>query len=243
MNPVVAQAIPHLPRTPAQCNQWGFTVGGNGFALTNSHQTLLFQAGGTELYQAPATLTGADTKALSGYLNGSIHGATLNAPWNSDSTNDQETYNGIVDAGRNLAGTVSFSNGGNRPFTGTAKMVCQDKPAAQAPPPPAAPAPAPAQVFTNAITASFDNTREKVFSMTVNNSSPLPASCKYEAKSLNPLAPSDTTRTFNVAANGSDTETFNGLKTFSKYKITVTCTDSSGKQSQPLGSVNQTVTW
>jgi hypothetical protein len=116
-------------------------------------------------------------------------------------------------------------------------------PPANNPAPPPAPAETPPQLFTNAITATTDNSQETVFSITVNNSAPLPASCNYEAKSLNPLAPSDTNRTFNVAANGSDTETFNGLKSLSQYNITVTCTDSSGKQTQPLGSINQTVTW
>jgi hypothetical protein len=128
-------------------------------------------------------------------------------------------------------------------------------PAAPPPVPPQPPAPAPAnnpaappaeappQVFTNAITASFNASQDTTFSMIVTNHSPLTASCNYEAKSLNPLVPSDTTRTFTVDASSFNTQTFNGLKTDTQYQIKLTCTDATGKQSQPLGSVNQTVTW
>ena len=124
-------------------------------------------------------------------------------------------------------------------------------PAAPAPPPaptpahnPAPPpAEAPPQVFTNAITASFNTEQETTFLMGVTNHSPLTASCNYEAISLNPLAPSDTTRTFTVAGQSTEIEKFNGLKTGTQYKITLTCNDATGKQTEPLGSVIQTVTW
>ena len=104
-------------------------------------------------------------------------------------------------------------------------------------------APPPPKVYTNAITPTFNAQQQTVFTVTLKNSSPLPATCNYEAVSLNPLLPSDTTRTFDVPANGSHTESFNGAKTGTQYKITIPCTDSSGKQTQQLGSVNQTVTW
>jgi hypothetical protein len=102
---------------------------------------------------------------------------------------------------------------------------------------------APLPVFTNVIIAKFNASQETTFSMLVANHSPLTASCNYEAISLNPLAPSDTTRTFTVEANNSDTERFSGLKTGTQYKITLTCNDATGKQTEPLGSVIQTVTW
>jgi hypothetical protein len=70
-----------------------------------------------------------------------------------------------------------------------------------------------------------------------------PQPIKRNVIAANPLLPSDTTRTFDVPANGSHTESFDGLKTGTQYQITIPCTDSSGKQSEPLGSVNQTVTW
>jgi hypothetical protein len=173
-----------------------------------------------------------------------------------DDPTDKATEEMLSDGGYNIANCAykDFGVGMVRYADISVVGVELGIPAAPAAPPaPPAPAPAntpapppaetPPQVFTNAITPSFDTSQETVFSITLNNSSPLPASCNYEAKSLNPLAPSDTKRTFNVAANGSDTETFNGLKTLTQYKITVNCADSSGKQTQPLGSVNQTVTW
>ena len=98
------------------------------------------------------------------------------------------------------------------------------------------------KAVTNAITASFDNSGATQFSATVNNSSPLPASCNYEAKG--PIT--DTTRSFNVPPNGSHTETFDGVATIghiAQYHITITCTDSSNTQTEPLGSVTKTVGW
>jgi hypothetical protein len=78
--------------------------------------------------------------------------------------------------------------------------------------------PLPPQVYTNAITPAFDG-QQTVFNVTLTNSSPLPATCNYEAVLLNPLAPSDTKRTFNVPANGRHPESLNGVKTGTKYKI------------------------
>lgn len=101
--------------------------------------------------------------------------------------------------------------------------------------------PKPAPV-TNAITATFDNSRPTTFGVTVKNSSALPATCNYEANG--PI--SNTTRTFAVAPKGSQTESFNGVATLghiAQYQISITCTDSSGSQTEPLGSVNQTVGW
>jgi hypothetical protein len=98
------------------------------------------------------------------------------------------------------------------------------------------------KAVTNAITATFDNSGATQFVVTVKNSSPLPASCNYDAKG--PLG--DTTRTFNVDPNGNDTETFDGIATIghvAQYKITITCTDSSNTQTEPLGSVTKTVGW
>jgi hypothetical protein len=95
---------------------------------------------------------------------------------------------------------------------------------------------------TNAITASFDNSQATVFNATVNNSSPLPASCNYDAKG--PLT--DTKRTFLVAPNASHTEPLDGLASpfhATQYTITITCTETSNTQTQPLGSVTQPVGW
>jgi hypothetical protein len=95
----------------------------------------------------------------------------------------------------------------------------------------------PPKPVTNAITADFDASGFTTFKVTVKNSSKKPATCNYEAD------PSGTTRTFDVAANGSDTESFDGLKSGTNYNIKINCTDSSGSQTEPLGSVNKTVKW
>ena len=131
-DPQAALAAPRIPvpLAPA-CNQWGFPNGGNGITINGATQSILFQAGGTEVYQSPGALTGAHTQSQSGYLNGSIHGGTLNLSWKSDSTAEQATFNGTVDGNGNLAGTASFSNGNNAPFAGKNKMVCQDAPQQQ----------------------------------------------------------------------------------------------------------------
>ena len=239
------------PAQAAPCAQWGFPNGGNGFT-NNLGQSLLFQAAGKSLGQTPASWVGPNGTKGSGYLNGAINGSGLSFTWTGDggppnfTGGATITFTGTVNNDGSAGGTVSYSDGGPGSFTSKQPMTCLDAPPEpQAQPKPAdqpQPVETAPQVFTNAITPSFDG-QTTVFKVTLKNSSPLPATCNYEAVSLNPLLPSDTTRTFDVPANGSHTESFNGLKTGSRYKITIPCTDSSGKQTEQLGSVNQTVTW
>jgi hypothetical protein len=243
-----AHAVPLVPLAPP-CTQWGFPNGGNGFK-NNIGQSLLFQAAGKSVTQAPASWTGPSGTNGSGYLNGSINGSGLNFTWKGDGGPPNFkggatiTFVGTVNNDGSAGGTVSYSDGGPGSFTSNKPMTCVDAaPQQQQPQKPAEPQnPPPPQVYTNAITPAFDG-QQNVFNVTLTNSSPLPATCNYEAVSLNPLVPSDTKRTFDVPANGKHTESFKGLKTGTQYKITIPCTDSSGKQSQQLGSVNQTVTW
>jgi hypothetical protein len=245
-------AAPAPPAHAAPCAQWGFPNGGNGFT-NNVGQSLLFQAAGKSLGQTPASWVGPNGTKGSGYLNGAINGSGLSFTWTGDggppnfTGGATITFTGTVNNDGSAGGTVSYSTGGPGSFTSKQPMTCLDAPPPeqQAQPKPAdqpQPVETAPQVFTNAITPSFDG-QATVFKVTLKNSSPLPATCNYEAVSLNPLLPSDTTRTFDVPANGSHTESFNGLKTGSQYKITIPCTDSSGKQTEQLGSVNQTVTW
>jgi hypothetical protein len=72
---------------------------------------------------------------------------------------------------------------------------------------------------------------------TVTNSSALPGKCTYDA------TPGNTHRDFTVPAKGSTPLTFSGLATGTNYHATVSCTDSSGKQTQPIGSASQDVTF
>lgn len=149
-------------------------------------------------------------------------------------------------------------------YTYKAAPVAAPPPAA--PPPPPAPAPkpdiqcpagsptptvpagqscAPIPDVTNAIQASFGAPGATSLDFNVTNTSNIEATCNYTAtaSSLNPLVPKKTTRQFNVPANGTHTETFNGTVTFSTYNAVLSCKDASGKQKAELGHVETSVTW
>jgi hypothetical protein len=104
------------------------------------------------------------------------------------------------------------------------------------------PAPAAAPV-TDAISLSFGKPKITLIppsasiTATVSNSSALPGKCTYDA------TPFDTHRDFNVPAHGSTPLTFTGLATGTTYHATVSCKDASGKQTQPIGSNSQDVTF
>lgn len=104
---------------------------------------------------------------------------------------------------------------------------------------------APIPDVTNAIQASFGSPGISDVDFNVTNTSSLEATCNYTAtaNSINPLVPKTTTRQFNVPANGSHTETFNGTVTFTTYNVTLSCKDASGKQVAELGHVNTSLTW
>jgi hypothetical protein len=107
------------------------------------------------------------------------------------------------------------------------------------------PAAAPTPDVTNAIQASFGDPKLSTLAFNVTNTSNLTATCNYTAKanSLNPLVAKTTTRQFNVPANGTHTETFNGAPTFTTYSVELSCKDASGKQKAELGHVSTSVTW
>lgn len=165
--------------------------------------------------------------------NGSASGTTVN---NSGVSNGWTIDGGFKCIGRQAAPPAG--NQGTNPGTsGPPPVQCSDGstvPAGQT---------CPVKPVTNAITVSFDGTSNTAFRVTVKNSSSLPARCDYRAVSMNPLVPSQTTRTFDVPAKGSTTESFDGLKTGSTYQVTMKCADSSGTQTELLGDVNQTVKW
>jgi hypothetical protein len=98
---------------------------------------------------------------------------------------------------------------------------------------------------TNAIQASFGDTTLTTIELNVTNTSNLNARCDYVAttNSLNPVVPKRTTRTFDVPANGNHTERFDGAVTLSTYQVTLSCTDASGTQKEPLGNAQLSVTW
>lgn len=104
---------------------------------------------------------------------------------------------------------------------------------------------APIPDVTNAIQASFGDPGLTSVDFNVTNTSNLAATCTYTAtaNSLNPLVPKKTTRQFNVPANGTHTETFNGAPTATTYNVTLSCHDASGKQKAELGHVQTSLLW
>lgn len=113
------------------------------------------------------------------------------------------------------------------------------------PNPPAAPPPP----VTDAIGASFGSPGLTSLALRVTNSSALTAACHYdaEASTIDPLVPKQTLRDFQVAPHTTSAkphvETFNGAPTFTNYSVTITCTDASGKQTEPIGTVQLSETW
>ncbi|OKH84254.1 hypothetical protein EB75_05565 [Mycobacterium sp. ST-F2] len=104
---------------------------------------------------------------------------------------------------------------------------------------------APIPIVTNAIQASFGDPGLTTLTFNVTNTSKLEATCNYTAttNSINPAVPKKTTRQFNVPANGSHTETFNGAITFTTYNAVLSCRDATGRQTAELGHVETSVTW
>ncbi len=101
--------------------------------------------------------------------------------------------------------------------------------------------PKPAEVpaaapVADAISADF-NTGLGSVSVNVSNSSDLNGKCTYDA------SPFGTHRDFNVPAHGSTSLSFSGLNTGTTYQVSIVCNDASGKQSGPIGQVNQSVTF
>jgi len=59
--------------------------------------------------------------------------------------------------------------------------------------------------------------------------------------------PSQTVRDFQVAPHTTaakpHVETFDGAPTLTNYSVTITCTDASGQQTDPIGSVQLSQMW
>jgi hypothetical protein len=89
---------------------------------------------------------------------------------------------------------------------------------------------------TDAISANFETGFLSV-KVTVSNSSDLSAKCTYDA------TPFDTHRDFTIAPKGEKVLSFNGLNSGTEYQVKIVCNDASGKQSAPIGTVNDTVTF
>ena len=96
--------------------------------------------------------------------------------------------------------------------------------------------PAPPVVVTDAITATVTPRIGKV-DVHVENSSDLKGSCTYDS------SPFGKHQAFAVGAHGSTDFSIGGLNSGTTYHVVINCTDASGKQGQPIGHVEQDVTF
>lgn len=87
---------------------------------------------------------------------------------------------------------------------------------------------------TNAISANFATGLLSV-KVTVSNSSDLSAKCTYDA------TPFDVHRDFTIAPKGEKVLNFSGVNSGTDYQVKIVCNDASGKQSVPIGTVDDTV--
>jgi hypothetical protein len=105
-------------------------------------------------------------------------------------------------------------------------------------PPPGLPDQPPPAAVTNAITLSFSPPSLGSITATVANSSDMTGQCTYDAYGL-----AKTHRDFTVGPKNQASLTFKGVNTGTSYHVVVNCTDATGKQTQPIGHVEQDVTF
>lgn len=252
-----APMVPLDPPSPATCAQFEFS-GFVRFIMPASNEELNFAAMTTKSsYSGPAKLN-SDT----GNATGSITGRNVYLTWIKDNSATTVTFKGVVNPDGYASGTTTGTTGSPSRSWGSANaLYCDDTPApaavvpppaaAPAVPPPAAPVQCPtgsttptvpagqsctAAVVTNAIALSFGPPSLGNITATVKNSSDLTGNCTYDATGL-----ADTHRDFTVGPKVSTTLSFNGFNTGTTYHATVTCTDASGKQTQPIGTDSKDV--
>jgi hypothetical protein len=246
--PLPVSAMPPFPLAPG-CTEWVLNDGAQAFDVAGGRQIYVPWATGTSKVRPDtdkAVIVDPPTKgtAVSGGIdpNGTLD---ILVRWGNGANFGENTpyshFSGTVNELGVASGKVD-EKGSTQTFTARTPFTCNAKTDAASGGGNAANANAAGPV-TNAITPKFDGTSNTTFKVTLTNSSKLPASCNYEAVSQSPLLPSDTTRTFDVPPNAPHTESFDGVKTGTNYTITINCTDSSGSQTEPLGSINQTVKW
>lgn len=245
--PLSVSAMPPFPLAPT-CTGWILNDGAQAFDTGGRQIYVPWVTGTSEVRKGneDAVLVDPETKgtAYGGIdANGKLE---VTVRWtNGGNFNANTPYTHFLGQVNELgvaSGNANDEKGGTQTFTARTPFNCNAK--TDAAPGGGNPADAPAAgPVTNAIAPNFDGSSDTTFKVTLKNSSKLPATCNYEAVSQNPLLPSDTTRTFDVPPNSSHTESFDGRKTGTNYTITINCTDSSGTQSEPLGSINQTVRW
>ena len=258
---VPAGALPPVPLGPA-CLGWTYTgpmnihhsdgaiVGIDKWwgdsAGTGEYQAKLYRANGQ-----PVEIGDEFTSDERGTVTGQNVGSDINftIAWETPD-HMKNVYTGKIDDMGAASGTTTNSNGVKTSWNIQEHFTCAKQAANDPPAPAAAAAPAPAPVpVTNAIGASFRPPGLTSISLQVTNSSALTAACHYDAAAhtLDPLVPKDTQRDFTVAPHTTPAnphvETFNGAVTFTNYAVTISCTDASGQQKEPIGTVKLSQTW
>lgn len=221
-------AITYSPKTGA----WGWAMlAGSQQQAEDVAMTYCAGAGGTDCRTMAASVSGGCV-ALARSATTAAGGA---GPTPAEA---QGNAYGKIGGGDMLVSTCSGTDGEpvDPKGAGGVSPLPAAPPAQPAQPAPAA-EPAPTQPVTDAISMSFGPPGLGNITATISNSSDLNGKCTYDA------TPFNTHRDFNVPAHGSTPLTFNGLNTGTSYHVTVSCKDASGKQTQPIGTTTQDVSF
>jgi hypothetical protein len=256
--PAIAQPVPQLPLTPSNDCDW--IVFSTGSDLDQGNGTVVHiewgRTGGTASYSSQGydwrgNLSGPVIVKGTNELDFSVSFGLVRQP-SPDTPPPAATnnYSGSIDPGGTASGTWNNNSGASGTWTMGNTFKCIGKAPAQnsgtatgggGTPPPAeqAPPPEPEKPVTDAISATFSSTAT-TFTANVTNSSAKPANCHYEATA--PLIPT-TVRDFKVGKNSSTQIQINGLATGTTYHVVIDCNDASRTQQEPLGHVEQDLTF
>lgn len=232
----LTQAAPPMPLSPP-CEQWQHN--GNMPISQSNGQRIDVPWQGTQVGGDLAYSYVGNQKQNIGTPRGGVSGDKIDF-----TVNWQENITGhytasINNDGNVVLGVATDSQNHQADWHTDAKFTCAVSAAPPpAAPPPAAPAPAAppaAAPVTNAITLTFGPPGIGSVTATVANSSDLTGKCHYHAD------PSNTNRDFTVDPHRSTDLTFTGINTGTTYHATVTCSDASGKQQQPIGTDTKSV--
>ena len=243
--PAQAQPLFPVPATPSDCDDW-IIFATDSYIKQSSGHTAHVEWGN----HARAFIPVSDSNEYSGPVQGPIIiKGTNELDFSITANNNVDTftnsYTGTIDPNGSASGGWHNDQGGSGTWTMGNTFKCVGRAPAAAPPPAAgqqAPPPAeqaPPPPVTDAITLSFTSTATTI-TATVTNSSAKPGNCHYEATA--PLIPK-TTRDFKVGKNSSTQLQFNGLAIGASYHVVVNCVDATASQQEPIGHVEQDVTF
>jgi len=234
----LTQAAPPMPLSPP-CSEWHLN-GNMPISQTNGQRIDVpwqgSQVGGGS---GLATSFQGNEKQFVGTPQGGASGSNIDFTigWTNNVTGHYTAS--INNDGAVVLGVSTDSQNHRTDWHTDAKFTCAVTAAAPpVAPPPAGPPPVDTHVappVTNAITLTFSPPGFGNVTATVANSSDLTGKCHYHAD------PSNTNRDFTVNPHNSTDLTFTGLNTGTTYHATVTCSDASGKQQQPIGTSSASV--